>query len=79
LYANYSRKLNNSEIRDLKLVVYCKYVDKVYCFCCKLFKYYTSSNLSLLVSEGLRDQKHIRQRLTQQQENCVEHMTNTNT
>lgn len=43
-----------------------------------MFKSLTSSDLSVLASESLSDQKHISQRL-EQHENIVEHMANKNT
>ena len=55
------------------MVVYSKHVDKVYRFCCKLFK--SKGNTRLLANDGMRDWKRLSDRLWVHESN-IEHTTN---
>ncbi|XP_052190724.1 uncharacterized protein LOC127800254 [Diospyros lotus] len=69
----YIRMLPNGETKDRKWLVYSKELDRVFCFCCKLFK--TMNSRSQLTSEGTRDWKHLGEKL-KQHESSIEHLTN---
>ncbi|CAN6587472.1 unnamed protein product [Malus baccata var. baccata] len=72
----YDRKLPTGEIYDRKWLVYSKELDKVFCFCCKLFK--TIASKSELTKDGISDWRHLGVKLDQH-EKSKEHLTNLRT
>ncbi|XP_028954736.2 uncharacterized protein [Malus domestica] len=72
----YDRKLPTGEIYDRKWLVYSKELDKIFCFCCKLFKTITSK--SELAKDGISDWRHLGVKLDQH-EKSKEHLTNSRT
>uniref|UniRef100_A0A7N1A7G4 HAT C-terminal dimerisation domain-containing protein n=1 Tax=Kalanchoe fedtschenkoi TaxID=63787 RepID=A0A7N1A7G4_KALFE len=67
--------MNNGETRDRKWLIYSKTVDRVYIFCCKLFK--SRKSFGLLANDGKSDWKHLSQTL-RVHELSEEHITNMN-
>jgi hypothetical protein len=57
----YTRVLPNGENCDRDWLVYSKELDRVFCFCCKVFK--RGIGIGQLVNEGFSDWTHIGQRL----------------
>ncbi|XP_042446590.1 zinc finger MYM-type protein 1-like [Zingiber officinale] len=58
--SHYKRQLPNGEKSDRRWLVYSISMDKIFCFCCKLFKTQrTTMKLGHLVDEGYKDWKNI--------------------
>ncbi|KAM3702383.1 hypothetical protein ACJW31_04G022100 [Castanea mollissima] len=72
---HYTRKLPNGEKHDRKWLLYSKDLDKVFCFCCKLFN--SKSNTNQLANGGTKDWKNISS-ILKNHETTNEHITNMN-
>ncbi|PNT70219.1 hypothetical protein BRADI_2g07926v3 [Brachypodium distachyon] len=71
------RKLSNGEEHDRKWLVYSKDVNRVFCFCCKIFKSSTTRSQSSLVHDGFSHWRHISEKL-REHEQSIEHVSNMN-
>ena len=69
----YIQKLSNSEQRKRRWLIYSQDLDKVFCFCCKLFNVVPST--TKLANEGSRDYKNISHKL-RNHEISNKHITN---
>ncbi|XP_075091514.1 uncharacterized protein LOC142171720 [Nicotiana tabacum] len=72
---HYIQKLVNGERHDRRWLVYSKDLDKVFCFCCKLFSLSSGTCSSKLASEGSNDWRNISTKL-KTHETTNEHIIN---
>ncbi|XP_071727679.1 uncharacterized protein [Rutidosis leptorrhynchoides] len=72
----YLHTLRNNDTTDRKWLVYSKELDKVFCFCCKLFK--NPICKSELGNVGINDWRHLSEKL-KNHESSSEHMKNLET
>src|SRR6266508_4302787 len=74
-YTHYSRKMSNGEDRDRKWLVYSKHVNRVFCFCCKIFN--SENCKSSFGHDGFKDWRHVHDRLKEHKAS-KDHITNMN-
>ncbi|XP_022842855.1 zinc finger MYM-type protein 1-like [Olea europaea var. sylvestris] len=70
---HYVRRLPNGETYDRKWLIYSKSLDKVFCFCCKLFK--NDGIRTQLAHDGVNDWKNIGEKLKTHEVSC-DHINN---
>ncbi|XP_062028845.1 uncharacterized protein LOC133744818 [Rosa rugosa] len=70
---HYTCRSLNGEIRERIWLVYSKDLDRVFCFCCKLFN--AKNSRSQLANEGFRDWQNLSDRL-KGHERSIQHVTN---
>jgi len=73
----YTRILPNKESCDRDWLVYSKELDKMFCFCCKIFKQGNRQSQSTLANDGFKDWKHAIDRL-KMHEASLEHLQSMN-
>ncbi|XP_022179523.1 zinc finger MYM-type protein 5-like isoform X2 [Myzus persicae] len=56
----YDKRLDNGDVIKRNWLVYSKFKDRAFCFCCKLFDSHSTGNLS---KNGINDWRHIGERL----------------
>jgi hypothetical protein len=59
------------------MAYFSKDVDRVFCFCCKIFKSSTSRSQSSLAYDGFRNWGHISEKF-KEHKNSAEHINNMN-
>ncbi|KAI3709113.1 hypothetical protein L2E82_38872 [Cichorium intybus] len=69
----YTRTLPNKETCDREWLVYSKELDRVFCFCCKIFR--KGLTRGQLANEGYADWQHLSSRL-KEHEFGLDHLTN---
>ncbi|XP_024626895.1 zinc finger MYM-type protein 1-like [Medicago truncatula] len=72
----YTRVLPNGEKCDRDWLVYSKELDRVFCFCCKVYKRWVGNGQ--LTNEGFSDWSHVSERL-REHETSMEHVKNMTT
>ena len=72
----YNRVLSNGEKCDREWLVYSKELDRIFCFCCKIFK--KGIGRGQLTNEGFSDWGHVGLRL-KEHETSIDHVKNMTT